>query len=116
MVDDESLVADVLAFALEDEGHRVRRATSGTMALEHLAQEPVALVITDYMMPTMNGVEFATALHRDAGVAIPPIILMSGAQAHIARRHGDLFAAVFVKPFRIADLVARVRMVLDPAD
>ncbi len=115
VVDDELLVADILAYALEDEGYRVLRAGNGARAMEQLAVEAVALVITDYMMPTMNGVELAEAIHAVRGRDSPPVILMSGAQAHIGRRQGGLFAAVFDKPFRMAELVERVRGLIDAA-
>jgi CheY-like chemotaxis protein len=112
VVDDEFLVADVLVFALEDEGYRVFRASNGSKALEILTREPADLVITDYMMPTMNGLELAETIRLQADGHAPPIILMSGAQAHIARRHGGLFAAVFDKPFKVADLVSCVRDII----
>ncbi len=109
VVDDELMVADVVVFALEDEGFRVLRASNGLTALEQLAREAVALVITDYMMPIMNGIELAEAIQAAGGRDAPPVILMSGAQAHIARQQSSLFAAVFDKPFRMAELVARIR-------
>ena len=114
VVDDELLVADVLVYALEDEGYRVLRASNGARAMEQLAGETVALVITDYMMPTMNGVELAEAIRAAGGADAPPVILMSGAQAHIARRQSSLFAAVFDKPFRMAELVALIRGLIGP--
>ncbi len=114
VVDDELLVADIVVFALEDEGYRVLRASNGARALEQLAREPVALVITDYMMPTMNGIELAEAIQAAGGRAAPPVILMSGAQAHIARQQSGLFAAVFDKPFRMSELVERIRGLIRP--
>ena len=115
VVDDELLVADIVVFALEDEGYRVLRASSGTTALEQLAREAVSLVITDYMMPIMNGIELAEAIQAIGGPDAPPVILMSGAQAHVARQQSSLFAAVFDKPFRMAELVARIRGLIGAA-
>ena len=109
VVDDELLVADIVVLALEDEGFRVLRASNGVRGRELVAREAVALVITDYMMPVMNGIELAEAIRAAAGPDAPPVILMSGAQAHIARQQSSLFAAVFDKPFRMAELVARIR-------
>lgn len=115
VVDDEFLVADVVTFALEDEGYRVVRAGNGQKALEVAALEAPVLVITDYMMPVMNGLEFASTLRSRLGPAMPPIILMSGAQAHLGREKGALFAAVFDKPFRVGDVVEAVRTMIGPA-
>lgn len=55
IVDDEYLIADILAFALEEEGYEVKKAINGKKALEMLVAESVQLVITDYMMPVLNG-------------------------------------------------------------
>lgn len=108
VVDDEFLIADVLAFALEDEGFAVVRASNGRKALDVLQRDRPVLVITDYMMPVMNGLELAEAIRRRADGAALPIILLSGAQAEIARQNGHLFAAVFDKPFRVAEVVGKV--------
>lgn len=107
VVDDEFLIADVLAFALEDEGFMVVRASNGRKGLDVLDRERPSLVITDYMMPVMNGVEFATAIRERVNEALP-IILMSGAHADIARRNGHLFACIFDKPFVVERVVAAV--------
>ena len=115
VVDDEFLVADVVTFALEDEGYRVVRAGNGEKALDVAGRETPDLVITDYMMPVMNGLEFASTLRDRLGDDAPPIILMSGAQAHLARDKGSLFAAVFDKPFKVGDVVEAVRALIGPA-
>lgn len=113
VADDEFLIADVLAFALEDEGYTVVTASNGRKALEALNAQPVDLVITDFMMPVMNGLELATAIRaRDGGTV--PIILMSGAQAEIARGRADLFTAVFDKPFLLDRVVAKVKALIGP--
>ncbi|MGI4746529.1 MAG: response regulator [Janthinobacterium lividum] len=115
VVDDEFLVGDVVAFALEDEGYHVTRAGNGRKAFDLLDQIRPALIITDYMMPVMNGLELADAVRASQGDDAPPIILMSGAQAYIGRAKGDVFAAVFDKPFRVSDIVASVHAIIGPA-
>jgi len=114
VVDDEFLIVDILALALEDEGYMVVRASNGRKALDIFDREQPDLVITDYMMPVMNGMEMATALRERLGERAPPIILMSGAQAHLARRESGSIAAVFDKPFRVADVVGLVRGIIGP--
>ena len=83
-------------------------------ALEAIRAARPDLVITDYMMPLMNGVELADAVRLAYPNDPPPIILTSGAQAHIARRSAALFAAVFDKPFRMAGLLDKVRATTGP--
>lgn len=116
IVDDEFLVADVLAFGLEDAGFRVVCAENAARALELVERDPPSLVITDYMMPGMNGLDLAVAIRCALGEPGPPIILMSGAQAHLARGSGLLFASVFDKPFRMSEMVQRVQALLDAAE
>lgn len=62
VVDDEPLVRNAFARVLERAGHHVLRAGDGREALDQLRSDIVDLVITDLMMPGMNGVEFAGVL------------------------------------------------------
>ncbi|MFL7960904.1 Response regulator receiver domain-containing protein [Pseudomonas sp. NFIX10] len=112
VVDDEYLIADILGFALEDEGFMVVKASNGQKGLEVLERERPALIITDFMMPVMDGLEFATAVRALPAVKGLPIILMSGAQAHVGMKRSDLFDAVLPKPFDIASIVAEVKRLL----
>jgi DNA-binding response OmpR family regulator len=112
VVDDEYLIADILGYALEDEGFMVVKASNGQKGLEVLERERPALIITDYMMPVMDGLEFAKAVRALASVNHLPIILISGAQAHIGMQRSDLFNAVVDKPFNIDSILATVRDLL----
>lgn len=114
IVDDEYLIADVLSFALEDEGYLTVTAGSGQRALNILEREKPQLIITDYMMPGMNGIEFAEAVRAHRSLHAVPIILMSGAQAHLGMERPDLFAEVFDKPFELRAVIARVKSLLKP--
>jgi DNA-binding response OmpR family regulator len=114
VVDDEYLIADILSFALEDEGFMVVKASNGRKGLEVLDRERPALIITDFMMPVMDGLEFATAVRALTSVSRLPIILMSGAQAHIGTQRSDLFDAVLAKPFNIDSIIAEVKKLLAP--
>jgi CheY-like chemotaxis protein len=114
IVDDEYLIADVLSFALEDEGYLTVTAGSGQRALAILERERPQLIITDYMMPGMNGIELAEAVRTHKTLHEIPIMLMSGAQAHLGIARRDLFLEVFDKPFDIYAMVARVKSLLAP--
>ncbi|RRW40975.1 response regulator [Pseudomonas luteola] len=113
VVDDEFLITEVLALALEEEGYEVRQAGNGRMALEIMAEQVPALVITDFMMPVMNGRDLAKAIRGQASAAHIPIMLMTGAHAHMAREHGDLFDHVLSKPFDMTELTAVVKELID---
>ncbi|OYW85495.1 MAG: response regulator [Sphingobium sp. 32-64-5] len=99
VVDDEFLLAMMLTDILEDEGYEVDTVSNGEAALAAVRKQRPDLVITDFMMPMMTGLEFAEAVRADAALASLPIILVSGAQGSIARERPELFQAVFDKPY-----------------
>lgn len=115
VVDDEYLIADILSFALEDEGFSVVTASNGRKGLDALDRVKPALIITDFMMPAMDGLEFASAVRALPSLLQVPIILISGAQAHIGMQRPDLFDAVLPKPFNIDAIIAEVRKLLRSA-
>ncbi|MDG9875860.1 response regulator [Pseudomonas juntendi] len=110
IVDDEYLIADILAFALEEEGYEVKKAINGKKALEMLVAESVQLVITDYMMPVLNGEELVRAMRDCSALREVAVILMSGAQA--SQVCPALFKAIFDKPFDMDKMIAKVRELL----
>ena len=67
VVDDEYLIVEVLTLALEDVGFMVTQASNGKKALEALHREGLSLVVCDFMMPLMNGLELAEEIRRHAG-------------------------------------------------
>jgi CheY-like chemotaxis protein len=81
VVDDEDVLLDMLATLVEDLGHEPITATNGREALSLLSNigEPPALILSDVMMPRMNGVDFARAVKSDPELRTVPIILMSAA-------------------------------------
>ncbi|MDE1906414.1 MAG: response regulator [Rhodospirillales bacterium] len=99
VVDDEFLLADYLASLLIDEGHEVVTAAHGRAGLQLIRERKPALLITDFMMPLMTGLELAQAIAADAELADIPIILVTGGQGLIARDYGDLFDEIFDKPY-----------------
>jgi CheY-like chemotaxis protein len=108
VVDDEWLLATWLAEVLEDVGYLVQTASDGQEALNYAATFRPDLVITDFMMPRLTGLEFATALQTLSDLGSIPIILVSGAQGAIGRGRPDLFEAVFEKPYEIDALLVEV--------
>jgi len=87
-------------------------ASNGRKGLDVLERERPALIITDFMMPVMDGLEFATAVRALPSTNHLPIILMSGAQAHIGMQRSDLFDSVLPKPFDIDLMITEVRKLL----
>ncbi|EQB04697.1 response regulator [Sphingobium baderi] len=114
VVDDEFLLAMMLADILEDEGYEVETASNGQAALDAVQSRRPGLVITDFMMPAMTGLEFAETVRADEALCDLPIILVSGAQGSIARERPELFQAVFDKPYRNQTILDEVAKYLRP--
>ena len=98
IVDDEFGLAEMLREMLREAGYEVTLAINGRLALEILGEGKVDLVLTDMMMPVMDGTELATAMRRDDKHRATPIIMMTSLPT--ARPQPDgLFDAVLRKPF-----------------
>ncbi len=115
LIDDEDIFREVLATALQHEGHTVRQAGDGMVGLKLFHEKPADLVITDIVMPEKEGLDTIRDLHRDFPAA--RIIAMSGGLAHDSRLYlhmAEKFgaAAVLAKPFSLADLHRTVATVL----
>lgn len=117
VVDDEIAVRGMMARALEAEGYRVLQAQEGGEALWLLNQhlDPVDLVVTDVVMPGMNGRELAERLAARAESGgdqpSPGVLFTSGYTDLEVVRRGllDANAPFIQKPFRPEDLAKRVR-------
>ena len=74
IVEDEFAIADLLEMVLTDEGYRVLHAANGRQGLERLAEGPRPdLVISDYMMPILDGAGMLKAMRDDSGAARHPL-------------------------------------------
>ena len=114
VVDDSSAMRALLGLALREAGFAVLEARDGRDALERLAAAPVDLVISDCIMPVMDGMSFVRALKADPGLRRIPIIMLTtesqGAQIQEGRALG--VQAWIVKPFKPEKFVESVRRVL----
>jgi len=110
VVDDDPAIAAILAEALDEEGYDVRRAYNGQQALDAIELEPVDLVISDVVMPQVNGLALTEQL-RDADIQTP-VVLMSAMLGAIA-----LPGVSFVrKPFDVDHVLDVVRDAIADAD
>ncbi|GEM_PF-128025 len=100
VVDDEYLIVEVLTLALEDVGFMVTQASNGKKALDALHREGLSLVVCDFMMPLMNGLELAEEIRRHAEWSHIPIVLMSGGHAGLASQAPGLFDHILQKTLR----------------
>ena len=115
IVDDEFGLAEMLREMLRESGFEVTLAINGRLALEILAEGKVDLVLTDMMMPVMDGAELAAALRRDHKHRDTPVIMMTSLPT--ARPQPEsLFDAVLRKPFTPELLVETIAGCLASAD
>ncbi len=112
IVDDESVIADVLRDILEMEGYHVVTAGNGHAGLACLAEVRPQLVVSDVMMPGLDGRAFCRAIQADPVYRTIPVVLMSAAAVPDAR-DGCHFAAFVRKPFDLETLVTTIAAVLD---
>jgi two-component system, OmpR family, response regulator len=112
VVDDEPSIVDSVATALRYEGYDVHEATSGHEALASIAQSEPGLIVLDWMMPDLEGIELARHLRAHASEV--PILFLSAKDAiedkvDALRAGGDDYIA---KPFSLAELTARVHALM----
>jgi CheY-like chemotaxis protein len=110
VVDDEFDVLSVYTMLLEYNGFRVRTAGNGREALEEAAVERPDIVVSDFMMPIMDGGELCRAWRASADLGRIPFILSS---AGILRHDLDIpYDSVFRKPVHMQLLVEEIRRLL----
>lgn len=115
IVEDEFAIADLLEMALTDEGYRVVRAANGRQGLERLAEDSPDLVISDLMMPVLDGAGLIQAMRQSEGQRPVPIIIISSMPEANVRARIDNYAAFVRKPFQIAALMRLIATILQAA-
>jgi DNA-binding response OmpR family regulator len=118
LVEDEAGLRHIMAMLLSQAGFRVVEAGNGAEALRLLKATPASLVITDIVMPDMEGMELIRKLRQSpSGPRILAIsgggVITSGDYLHAARLLGA--DAVLAKPFNKATLLSAVRDLIQKA-
>jgi DNA-binding response OmpR family regulator len=112
IVDDEFGLADITADLLTEAGYDVALAINGKLGLASLAVRPAHIVLTDLMMPVMDGPEMIRRMRGDPTLAAIPVILMTALPEAIPTGAAALHDAVLVKPYGMAELLETVRRLL----
>jgi CheY-like chemotaxis protein len=92
---------------LREHGHEVTLAINGRLALDILEERRIDLVITDVMMPVMDGTELATAMRKSNVHRGIPIVMMTSLPSAWPQQR-ELFDAVLRKPFTPALLLQTI--------
>ncbi|HJV44051.1 MULTISPECIES: phosphate regulon transcriptional regulator PhoB [unclassified Caulobacter] len=114
VVEDEDALATLLHYNLDKEGYRVAVAGDGEEALTLASERAPDLVILDWMLPKVSGIEVCRRLRGRAETRNVPIIMLTARGEESDRIRGlDTGADDYVvKPFSMVELTARVRAVM----
>jgi two-component system phosphate regulon response regulator PhoB len=114
VVEDEDSLATLLQYNLDKEGYRVAHCADGEEALIVVDEKQPDLVILDWMLPTVSGIEVCRRLRQRPDTRNLPIIMLTARGEETDRIRGlDTGADDYVvKPFSMTELCARVRAVL----
>ena len=114
IVEDEAPLVTLLRYNLEKQGFRVEEAGDGGEALTRIAEAPPDLLLLDWMLPTMSGIEVCRQIRRRPVTRTLPVIMLTArAEEQDAVRGLDTGADDYItKPFSTEALIARIRALL----
>jgi CheY-like chemotaxis protein len=115
VADDESHILHVVSLKLKNAGFRVVTARDGQEAFELAGQEMPDLIITDYHMPQMSGIEMCRKLKQDAATANIPAIMLTARGYHLEPHDTEQsgILRMLSKPFSPRQLLQTVTEVLE---
>ncbi|HRD78072.1 MAG TPA: phosphate regulon transcriptional regulator PhoB [Hyphomicrobiaceae bacterium] len=114
VVEDDPAISTLLAYNLEAAGYAVTTVTGGEDAELHLASSTFDLVILDWMLPEMTGIEFCARLRKSGGHPQLPVLMLTARGEEADRVRGLSTGAddYVVKPFSVPELMARITALL----
>ena len=114
VVEDEPSLVTMLRYNLEKQGYRVDEAGDGQEAMTRIAEAPPDLVLLDWMLPVMSGIEVCRQIRRGSATRDLPVIMVTArTEDQDAVRGLNTGADDYItKPFNMEALLARVRALL----
>jgi len=114
LVEDEPAQREILGYNLEADGFRVLMASNGEEALMMVAETPPDIIVLDWMMPNVSGIEVCRQLKTRSATRGIPIIMLSARSEEVDRVRGLETGAddYVIKPYSLVELMARVRALL----
>ncbi|MFO8062887.1 MAG: response regulator [bacterium] len=114
LVDDDIFLADLMAFTFKQSGFEIIKAHNGKEALEVLDKEDVDLVLTDIMMPVMDGFELTKNLKDDPNTKDIPVIFLTAKSNMEDKNKGYSLgiSAYFEKPFDLKKLIDKINVII----
>lgn len=114
VVEDEPHQAELLLYNLASSGYRTEHAADGETAVRIAREEEPDIIVLDWMLPNLSGIDVCRTLRHDRATRDIPIIMLTARGEESDRVHG-LDSGVddyIVKPFLPSELMARIRAVL----
>jgi CheY-like chemotaxis protein len=117
IADDEESLRILVRTTLEDPDYQIIEAVDGSEALRLIGQEHPDLILLDWMMPGMTGIEVLQAVKADAALAAIPVVMLTAKAQAADRERGLQLGAVdyLFKPFSPLALLNTVERLLKPA-
>jgi two-component system, OmpR family, phosphate regulon response regulator PhoB len=114
LADDEANLRILVRTTLDDADYCILEAADGATALELARQRHPDLLVLDWMMPGINGIEVVKTLRQDPATADIPIIMLTarGQETDKAQGHSIGACAYLVKPFSPLELLQKVQEAL----
>ena len=114
IADDEQDIVDLVSFNLTREGFHILAAADGLESLKLIQKHRPDIVILDWMMPGMDGLEVCRRLRQDPETSRIPVIMLTAKSDTVDKILGlEMGADDYVtKPFHVRELVARIHAVL----
>ncbi|MFZ1815363.1 MAG: phosphate regulon transcriptional regulator PhoB [Rhizobiaceae bacterium] len=118
VVEDEESISMLLQYNLEAEGYRVQVAATGDEAELAIAESLPDLIVLDWMLPGISGIELCRRLRQRAGTRHLPVIMLTARGEESERIRGLATGAddYVVKPFSVPELMARIKAMLRRAN
>lgn len=114
LVDDDRDTLDIITYNLLTEGYEVKAFSNAVDALKYVTAENTELVITDWMLPEMDGLDLCRNLKHNPGTQDIPVVMLTGRADEI-----DVVTALEVgaedyiaKPIRIREMLTRIKKIL----
>lgn len=116
VVEDDDDIRDYLVLRLERLGHDVVAAADGQSGLELAGRRRPDLVVTDWAMPRLTGIELCAALREQPDASDVPILVITARSSETAEAEARAAGAndLMLKPFIPVELVRRVSALLSP--
>jgi CheY-like chemotaxis protein len=116
VVEDEFGILELLDTILTEEGYQVFTAMNGRDGLEMLSREQPDLILSDYMMPIMDGARMLAHIKENPDLRSIPVAIMSSMPEETVAERCSGHVAYLRKPFRLTEVLIFVEALIGRAD